>query len=323
MASKHWVTVAAILVSMVSGGAFAQSYPEKAVQLVVAYPPGGSTDITARILGKALNEKWGRPVIVENRAGASGMIGAQSVVRSPADGYTLLVGYTAEVALNKLLFKDMSYDPDRDLVPVTLLTATPLVLAAHPSVPARSVKELVALAQAKPGSINYASPGIGGQQHLAGEYLAMVTGVKFTHVPYKGTGPAVKDLLGGQVEIMFAAIAPTLPQLRAGKLVALAVTMDRRSPLLPDVPTFQEAGLPGMAFENWFGLFCPRGTPATVIEHLNRDVAAVMRQEGVASALAAQGLEVRVGSPAEFAAFIREETAKYARIVTDARVKVE
>lgn len=312
-----------VMGALISGAAYSQAFPNKTVRIVVAYPPGGATDITARVLAKALNAKWGQPVIVENRPGASGMIGAEAVVKSAPDGYTLLVGYTPEVSLNKLFFRSMSYDPERDLLPITLLTSSPLVLAVHPSVRVKSVAELIALAKSNPGHINYASPGIGGQQHLAGESLALATTTKLVHVPYKGTGPATSDLLGGQVQMMFASIAPLLPHLRAGKLIPIGIADTRRSPLLPDVPTFIESGVARFEFVNWFGLFAPAATSSTVAEQLNRDVITVMRQEDTRHALEAQGLDVRTGTPKEFADFIREEMAKYSNITREANVKIE
>ena len=309
--------------ALASGTAASQSFPNKALRFVVAYSPGGATDITARILGRALDKRWGQPVIVDNRPGASGMIGAELVVRSAPDGYTLLVGYTPEVSLNKLIFRKMNYDPERDLLPITLLTSSPLVLAVHPSVAVKSVRDLIALAKSIPGTVNYASPGIGGQQHLASEYLALATGAKFTHVPYKGTGQAMTDLLGGQVHMMFASIAPLLPHLRAGKLVPLGIADVKRSSLLPEVPTFSESGIERFEFVNWFGLFAPGGAPSVLIEQLNRDVVAAMRQEDTKQALAAQGLDVRPGPAKEFAGFIQEEMAKYGRIAREANVRIE
>lgn len=309
--------------ALASGTAISQSFPNKPVRFVVAYPPGGATDITARILGRALDKRWGQSVIVDNRPGASGMIGAEVVVRSAPDGYTLLVGYTPEVSLNKLIFRKMSYDPERDLLPITLLTSSPLVLAVHPSVAVKSVRDLIALAKSSPGTVNYASPGIGGQQHLASEYLALATGAKFTHVPYKGTGQAMTDLLGGQVQMMFASIAPLLPHLRAGKLVPLGIADVKRSSLLPEVPTFSESGIERFEFVNWFGLFAPAGTRPALIEQLNRDVVAAMRQEDTKQALAAQGLDVRPGTAKKFADFVQEEMAKYGRIAREANVTIE
>lgn len=309
--------------ALASGTAISQSFPNKPVRFVVAYPPGGATDITARILGRALDKRWGQSVIVDNRPGASGMIGAEVVVRSAPDGYTLLVGYTPEVSLNKLIFRKMNYDPERDLLPITLLTSSPLVLAVHPSVAVKSVRDLIALAKSSPGTVNYASPGIGGQQHLASEYLALATGARFTHVPYKGTGQAMTDLLGGQVQMMFASIAPLLPHLRAGKLVPLGIADVKRSSLLPEVPTFSESGIERFEFVNWFGLFAPAGTRPALIEQLNRDVVAAMRQEDTKQALAAQGLDVRPGTAKEFADFIQEEMAKYGRIAREANVRIE
>ncbi|MBK9609406.1 MAG: tripartite tricarboxylate transporter substrate binding protein [Betaproteobacteria bacterium] len=307
--------------ALISGAAYSQAFPNKAVRIVVAYPPGGTTDITARVLAKALNAKWGNPVIVENRP-CIGMIGAEAVVKSAPDGYTLLVGYTPEVSLNKLFFRNMSYDPDRDLLPITLLTSSPLVLAVHPSVGVKSVGELIALAKSNPGSVNYASPGIGGQQHLAGESLALATKTKLMHVPYKGTGPATTDLLGGQVQMMFASIAPLLPHLRAGKLVPVGIADTRRSPLLPDVLRSSSPGSPGFEFVNWLGLFAPAGTSMAVAEQLNRDVIVVMRQDDTKHA-PAQGLDVALASLKEFADFIKEEMAKYSRITREANVKIE
>lgn len=312
-----------VIAAFASSPAFSQSFPNKPVHLVVAYAPGGATDITARVIGRALATMWGQSVIVENRPGASGMVGAEMVVRSIPDGYTLLVGYAPEVGLNKLLFARMSYDPERDLLPITLLTASPLVLAVHPSIGAKTIGELVALAKSKPGTVNCATPGLGGQQHLACESLGMIAGVGFTSVPYKGTGPAMVDLLGGQVQMMFASIAPLLPHLRAGKLVPIAIADDKRSPLLPEVPTFAEAGFDRFEFVNWFGLLAPAGTPSAVIDKLNHDVAAALRQEDVKQVLEAQGLDTRPGTPKEFSDFVRAEMSKYGRIVREANIKAE
>lgn len=317
------ILAAFALAAFACGSAFSQSFPSKPVRLIVAYPPGGATDISARTLGRALEKRWGKPVIVENRAGASGMIGAEAVVRSAPDGHTLLVGYTPEVGLNKLIFRNMSYDPERDLLPIALLTSSPLLLAVHPSVGVKSVADLIALAKSRPGTVNYASPGIGGQQHLAGENLALVTGTKFTHVPYKGTAPAMTDLLGGQVQMMFASIAPLLPHLRAGKLIAVGIADVKRSPLLPELATFGESGIERFEFVNWFGLLAPAGTAPALIEQLNRDVVAAMRQDETRQALEAQGLDVRSGTAKEFADFMREEMVKYGRITREANIKIE
>lgn len=311
------------ITALVSNIAFAQAFPSKSVRLIVPYPPGGATDITARILAKALSSKWGQSVIVENRPGASGMIGADAVVKSKPDGYTLLVAYSPEVTLDKLFFPNMTYDPERDLLPITLLTSSPLVLVVHPSVPAKSVGELIALAKSKPGAVNYASPGIGGQQHLAAADLGLVTGAKLTHIPYKGTGPAMTDLLAGRVQMFFASIAPLLPHLRSGELVALGIADVKRSPLLPNVPTFSEQGIMHFEFVNWFGLLAPAGTPSGLIEQLNRDVVAVMHQEDTMKLLETQGLEVRTGTPKEFADYMREELTKYGKIARAANVKIE
>ncbi|MFA5488250.1 MAG: tripartite tricarboxylate transporter substrate-binding protein, partial [Candidimonas sp.] len=254
---KARILVAALFSLSVLGTSAAHAaYPEKSVKLVVGYAPGGSTDIVARLLANALGEKWGQSVVVENKAGASGMIATEQVARATPDGYTLQLAYTPEVAINQLVFKDMRYDPVNDLAPLSLIASAPLVLAAGPSVSVSSIDELLAL-KGKAAELTYGSPGVGGQQHMAGEVLRKLTGMPLVHVPYRGTALAVTDLVGGQIDLFFATTPPLLGNIQAGKLKPLLVAGDTREALLPDVPTAVEKGMPELQLTNWFGLVGP------------------------------------------------------------------
>lgn len=298
------------------------AYPDKPVKLLVGYGPGGATDIIARLLSKYLTEKWGQPVVVENKPGASGMIAANDVVRSTPDGYTLLLGYTPEVSINKLVFSTMRYDPLNDLTPITLAAEAPLVLAVGAKLPVKSFKELVAKGKgATP--LTYGSPGVGGQQHMAGEMLGGATKIALTHVPYKGTGPAVAALVGGQIDLFFATTPPLLGQIRAGKVTPLAVAGSKREKLLPDVPTFVELGYPAIQLTNWFGLFGPRNMPAPVLNKITTDVTAALRDPAVVKELEEKGLSPRPISGSEFAKFIDSEMNKYSPIIKAAKIKAD
>lgn len=298
------------------------AYPDKPVKLVVAYTPGGATDIIARVLATNLTAKWGQTVVVENKPGASGMMGAEQVVRANPDGYTLLLGYTPEVSINKLLFKSMRYDPSADLTPITLAASAPLVLVAGPKLPVNSLQELLARKGSKE-TLGYGSPGAGGQQHMAGELLAKLTGLPLMHVPYKGTAPAVSDLLGGHIDIFFATTPPLLPHIKAGKLRPLAVAGDKREALLPNVPTFAELGLPRMQLSNWFGVFAPAGMPAATIAKIANDVAEVLEDPKVVKALEDQGLTRSSLKGADFRQFIDVEMKKYKAIIDETGVTVQ
>jgi tripartite-type tricarboxylate transporter receptor subunit TctC len=293
--------------------AAAAAYPEKPVKLVVPYPPGGLTDAVARQVAGALAERLKQPVVIENIAGGGGNIGAERAARSAADGYTLYLGNNATVGINTLIYKKLGFDPVKDLAPVSLLAESQTVLVVHPSVAANSVAELIALAKAKPGALNFGSTGQGGLSHLVGELFKTNAGIQMTHVPYKGTGPALNDLLGGQIQLMFNDTA--VPHVKAGKLRALAATGTKRWRDLPDTPTMGELGFAGYETYNWFGLLVPAGTPGAVIAHLNRETVASMKEPAMQAWMQSRGAEAVSSSPEEFAAYIRKDLEKWARVV--------
>jgi tripartite-type tricarboxylate transporter receptor subunit TctC len=300
----------------------AAAYPDKPVKLLVGYGPGGATDIIARVLSKYLSDKWGQAVVVENKPGASGMIAASDVVRANPDGYTLLLGYTPEVSINQLVFSNMRYDPIKDLTPISLAADAPLVLAVGAKLPVKSLKEILDKGKgATP--LTYGSPGVGGQQHMAGELLGGATKISLTHIPYKGTGPAVAALVGGQIDLFFATTPPLLGQIRAGKVTPIAVAGSQREKLLPDVPTFVELGYPAIQLTNWFGVFGPRNLPAPVLNKITTDVTAALKDPAVVKQLEDQGLTPRPISGAEFVKFIASEMSKYAPIIKGANIRAE
>ena len=301
----------------------ADAYPAKPVRFVVAFPPGGGTDIIARSIAQKLAERIAQQVVVDNRPGAGGNIGTDIVAKSAPDGYTLLMGSAGPLAINASLFAKMPFDPIKDLAPVTLAASTPNVLVVHPSLRAATVKELIALAKARPGEINFASSGHGTPAHLAGELFNSMAGVKMVHVPYKGAAPALADLLGGQVQLMFSTMPPALPHVKDGKLRALAVTSAKRSPAAPDIPTLDEIALPGFEANTWHGVVVPAGTPATIVARLNREIVAILHLPDVVERFSSQGAEALGSTPEEFAAYIRSETLKWAKVVRDSGAKAE
>lgn len=292
----------------------AQSYPSKPVRVVVPYPPGGPTDIVARVLFQQVAESTGQQFVIDNRAGAGGNIGAEHVAKSPADGYTVLIGTTAH-AINMSLFKSLNYDVQKDLAPVSLLTQGPLVLVTHPQFPANSVKELIDMAKAKPGSLNFASSGNGQSTHLSAELFNSMAGTKMVHVPYKGSAPALSDLMTGQVGIMFDTTLSAMPFVRAGKLKALGVTSPQRTPAAPDVPTIAESGLPGYEVFAWNGVLVPAGTPKAIIAQLNEEIRKAMQLPQVRDKFSAQGFAASWNTPDQFGVFVRNEVDKWARTV--------
>jgi tripartite-type tricarboxylate transporter receptor subunit TctC len=301
------------------GGLFAvmvqaQSYPSKPVRVVVPYPPGGPTDIVARVLFQQVAESTGQQFLIDNRAGAGGNIGAEVVAKAPADGYTLLIGTTAH-AINMSLFKSLNYDVQKDLAPVSLLTQGPLVLVTHPQFPANSVKELIDMAKAKPGSLNFASSGNGQSTHLSAELFNSMAGTKMVHVPYKGSAPALSDLMTGQVGIMFDTTLSAMPFVRAGKLKALGVTSPQRTPAAPDVPTIAESGLPGYEVFAWNGVLVPAGTPKAIVAQLNEEIRKAMQLPQVRDKFSAQGFAASWNTPDQFGVFVRNEVDKWARTV--------
>ena len=300
----------------------AQTYPNKAIRIVVPYPPGGGADMTARPIAQKLSERWGQPVVIDNRGGASGMIGADIVAKAPPDGYTLMVSASAEAALNVALFPKMPYDPVRDFAPITLAITIPMALVVHPSVPIKSVKEYIAIAKAKPGAMTYGSAGAGSTHHFAGEWLKMLAKIDIVHVPYKGMGPAIIDLLGGHLPSGFTTLLPAMQHVKAGKFRALAVTTQKRAPLLPDVPALAET-LPGFDVTQWNAVWAPAATPKDVLDRLSTEIIRIVQSRDYTARMAEQAAEAIGNSPSELAAFQKAEIDKYRKIAQQANIKVD
>lgn len=316
--------IAASLAVAVSPLALAQTaFPTKPIRIVVPFPPGGTTDILARAAAQKMTEAWKEQAVVDNRPGAGGNIGAELVAKSAPDGYTLLMGTVGTHAINPSLYARMPYDHVKDFAPVILVAAVPNVLVVHPSVPASSVAELIAYAKANPGRLNFASSGSGTSIHLAGELFKVMTGVQMAHVPYKGSAPAIADLVGGQVQLMFDNLPSALPQIKAGRLRALAVTSAQRAPALPDLPTIAESGLPGYEASSWFGLLAPAGTPADVVAKVNGEVARWLATPEAKEKLLSQGANAAGGTPEDFVRHIAAETAKWQKVVKESGAKVD
>jgi tripartite-type tricarboxylate transporter receptor subunit TctC len=316
------LVLAALLFPWV-GTASGQTYPSRAVRVIVPYPPGGGADFVTRVFGKALSDALGQQFVVDNRAGANGNIGAELAAKSAPNGYTLLGVANTTVTINPGLYRQMPIDMLRDLAPVGIFAGQPNVLIVHPSLPAKTVKELVALAQARPGQLNYASAGTGSSSHIAAELFRMVAKIRIVHVPYKGNGPAMADVLGGQVPMMFNNLAPSVSQVKAGKLRALAVTGEQRSSAAPDVPTMAEAGYPGVEFMLWVGLLAPAGTPPDIIAKLNAETVKAAQLREVRERLSAEGAEPYSTSPARMAEIMRDETARWAKVIKAANIVLE
>jgi tripartite-type tricarboxylate transporter receptor subunit TctC len=315
--------LAAIFVAVAATAVCAKDYPDKPIRLIVPFPPGGTTDLLGRMLASHLTATLGQQVIVDNRAGAGGTIGSDIVAKSAADGYTLMLAGISTQSINSALYKQLPYDPQKDFTPIALFASVPNILVVNPQVPVRSVPELVAYAKKYPGRVNMGSAGNGTTNHLSGELFKAMTHAPIVHVPYKGSGPAMADLLGNQVQLMFDNLPGSLPQVRAGKLRALAVTGAARSPVLPDVPTMAEAGVPGYVVDVWFGVVAPKGLPANVLTRLSAEITAFARDKEVQRKLADQGATPLLSTPAEFADRIRSDAEKWARIVRDAGAKVD
>jgi tripartite-type tricarboxylate transporter receptor subunit TctC len=309
--------------ALAQSGAPALPFPVKPVRIIVAFPPGGGTDIVARIVGQRLSDGWGQQAIIENRAGASGVIGTEAAARAAPDGYTWFMGTMGNLTVNQHLYRKMAVDPQRDLTALSQVVAVHFVMVSHPSLPAKSVKELIALAKGRPGQINYSSSGPGGAPHLAGELLKSMAGIDLAHIPYKGSGPSFTDLLGGQVSLTFDSLLQAYPYIKAGKLNALGVLGAKRSPLLPQTPTLAESGVPGYELTNWFGLVVPAATPRELVTRLYGDVSKVLAQADVRDKLQAMGADVIGSSPEQFAAFMRSETAKWDKVVKSGNIRAE
>ncbi len=310
----------AVLLSVSGSLATAETYPVKPIRLVIGFAPGGGTDIAARIVAKKFSELLGQAVVIDNKPGAGGNIATETVAKAPPDGYTLLIGSIGPLSISPSLYKNLGFDPEHDLAPISMMSIFSNVLVVHPSVPARTVNEFIALAKTKSGSVFYGSSGNAGAGHLAGELLRSLTGAPIVHVPYKGGGPAMTDLLAGQVQAVFATTPTAIPHIKSGRLRALAVTTQKRVAALSEVPTMVEAGVAGYEAANWYCLVAPAKTHKDILARLHRDFVASLAHPEVVAALALQGMEPAPGSPAELAAYMRAERDKWARVVKDAGI---
>jgi tripartite-type tricarboxylate transporter receptor subunit TctC len=314
--------VVALAFAFAAGMAGAQSYPGKPVRLIVPFPPGGSNDIVGRMIAAQLGERLNHPVVVENKAGAGGVLGTDAAAKAPPDGYTLLL-ISVAYCFNPSLYKNLPYDQDKAFAPVSILATGPVALTVNPDVPVSSARELIALAKAKPGTLNYASAGVGSLQHLAGAFFMSLAGIDVVHVPYKGGGPAMADVIAGQAQIVMPSMIQVLPYVKSGRLKLLGTSGAKRSTVLPDVPTISESGLPGYEAYNWWGILAPAGTPGPVIDKLHRELTAVLDSRETGKRFESEGAEAVRMSPAEFGRFIASETAKWAKASKDAGIRAE
>ena len=312
----------AFIFGLSSGFAAAQTYPSKPIRWIAPFPPGGPVDLLARTVGQKLSEAWSQPVIVENRAGAAGNLGVEAAAKAPPDGYTLVIVPTGNIVVNPTLFPKLGYKQS-DLAPVTMLATVENVLVVHPSVPANTMQELIQFAKANPGKLTFASPGAGAQAHLAGELVKLTAGIDMVHVPYKGIGPALNDLLGGQVAMMFSQLSSALPHVRSGKLRAIGMASLKRSPVMPELPTIAEQGFPGFEAVSWYALMVPAGTPQEVIAKLHAETSRILKLPEVRDKLAGLGAEPVGNSPQELAATIRSESARWAGVIRRQGIKVD
>jgi tripartite-type tricarboxylate transporter receptor subunit TctC len=307
---------------MVAAGAFAQGYPAKAVRVIVPYAPGGGSDVISRILAQRMAENLGRQFVIDNRAGANGIIGTEMAAQAPADGYTLLY-VSSPHAVNPSLYRKLPFDTLKDLAPISEIASSPSILVVHPSLPARTVRELVALGKARPGQVDYASGGSGGSPHLATELFKRMAGVNLTHVPYRGAGPALTDVLAGQVQVMFANSAPALPHIQAGRLRALGISSTKRSAIAPEIPTITESGVPGYEAVTIFGLLAPANTPRAIIDLLNAALHKAMRTPEVGESMKTLGADVVLTTPEEFGRVIEAEMKRWGELVRALKLQVE
>jgi tripartite-type tricarboxylate transporter receptor subunit TctC len=317
--------IAGVLLSCVCAAhlANAQTYPSKPVRIVVPFAPGSTIDIIGRIIAPKLTEALGQPVLVDNRPGAGGMVGMDSTAKAPPDGYTMVIGALGPLAMNPALYPKTPFDPVRDFAPVSLLATGPVVIAIHPSVPARSVKELVDLAKKNPGKLNFGSHGVGTSPHLTGELVKMLTGADIVHVPYKGNAEAITDLISGRVSIVFTGVPPVVPLAKAGRLRLIATTGRQRIPGLPDVPTIAEAGLPGAQVLIWYGLVAPAAAPKEVVARLNAELVRIMLLPDIRERFTQQGIDPETSTPEQFGRLIRDEYARWTKVIRASGIKVE
>jgi tripartite-type tricarboxylate transporter receptor subunit TctC len=320
-ATRTLASAAALLAFFSAAAPAAETYPSHPIRMLVGFAPGGGTDTTARALTPKLSERLGQQVIVDNRPGAAGNIATEITTKAPADGYTILMGTIAALSINPTLYGNLPFDPLRDLTPVTRAVDSTNILVVHPSVPAKTVKDLIALAKTK--SLNGGSSGVGGAGHLALELFNVMAGTKIVHIPYKGGGPAMVDLVGGQINLIFATAASAIPHIQSGKIRAIAVTTLNRSKLVPELPTVSEAGLKGFEANNWYGIVVPAKTPKPIIERLNKEFVAVLNMPDVREVLFKQGLDAAPSTPDAFGAYIKAETAKWAKVIKASGAKPE
>jgi tripartite-type tricarboxylate transporter receptor subunit TctC len=324
MKTMHTLRIAAaFLLAALVAGAQAQNYPTRPIRFIVPIAAGGGADLVARVIAERLSRNLGQQVVVENRAGGGTVIGAELVARSPADGYTWLLGTATSHAINASLVKKLPYDPVKDFAPIALVAVLPQIIVIHPALPAANLTDFIALAKKRPGEILFGSPGNGSNNQLGAEMLNIVAGIKTLHVPYKGAGPAITDLLAGHLQFMFTTIPPALPQVKAGRLRALAVAGAKRSALLPELPTTAEQGARGVEAASWNGILLPAGAPRDIITRLHAEISVVMKQPEVIERLAGAGVEAAMMSPEEFAAYIESETARYAKVVKSSGARVD
>jgi len=300
----------------------ADTYPSRPIRMIVAYPPGGGTDQVGRVLADQLTVTLGQNVVVDNRGGATGNIGTELAARAVPDGYTLLMGNVAPNAVNVSLFKKLGFDPVKDFAPVSLVAVTPNILVAHPSMPVKTIKELIAYAKAKPGTLNFPSAGVGSSSHLAGEMLKSLAGISMVHIPFKGGGPALVAVIAGEVQIMFATMPAAMPHVKSGKVKPVAVTTAKRSQAMPELPTIAESGVKGYEASTWYGLLAPARTPPAIVTRLHADTVKILAGP-TRQRLEAQGFEPEGGTPAEFAAYIKTEIVKWAKVIKDAGIPAE
>jgi tripartite-type tricarboxylate transporter receptor subunit TctC len=303
--------------------AWGQQFPNKPLKMILPFPAGGPTDIVARAMGQGLAESLGHNVVIDNRPGGGGIIGATLAAKAPPDGYTLFLGGITIFGVAPSVHRSLTFDPVKDFQPVTLATRQPILLMTHPSLPAKSLREFIALAKVRPGEINYASSGPGGSGHMAGELFKLITGVNLVHIPYKGAPPALNELIAGQVQVMFGTILASAPHIRSGRVRAIAITGARRSNALPEVMTFEQAGLPTYDASSWNGILVPVGTPRAIVDRLNTELVRILKSPGVLERLAQDGADPAPTTPEEFAAFIKSEIAKWAKVVQAANIRID
>ncbi len=317
--SRFMLAFVAVLSMAPASSIAADDYPNRPVRLIIPFPPGGSNDVVGRLVANQLSEKLGHKVFVDNRGGAGGVLGTEAAANAAPDGYTLLVVSIAH-AVNPALYK-LNYDPIKSFAPISIMATGPNVLVVNPQLPVHSVQELLALVEQKPGEIDYASAGVGSFQHLGGELFKLVAGVNLQHVPYKGGGPAMQDVIAGHVKVMFSSLVQTTPFIQSGQLRALGVGGEKRNPVLPDVPTIQEAGVPGYVADNWWGIVAPAGTPQPIVDRLYRDIQAAVKSPELTAAFAREGAAAVTMTTAQFGAYMESEMAKWARVVKEGNIR--